>query len=266
MPYYEEHTATTIQQFLTDLAAFATANGWTVDYLGVHATTELRLHMHKGSLHIDGFTYYSTAAQFYHCTGYVFGSNPSAQPGVGQGAGSITITVGEKYSFYSTVGGIFYEIRSSATANTWGMLFHLQAKIGAFADGFGAVWPGNNGLFIAANPNGNIYVNGAWGGINITAGALSCIPVYPGLGALGPNMYNAAIVPFPLLMGMIHATDITKHVPLGFAPGVYSCNGTGIYSNGDSIIIGADTYLISAVSGNPDSDIHTGHYLFKLGA
>jgi hypothetical protein len=271
MAYYQQYTYTNTNQYLLDLEAFTTTNGWTIDLSGVYNTSYRRLHLHKGSAHFD---LYSDAnyVYMYHCTGFASGSSPSTQPGVGSLNGAlIGVYDASFYWFVSTVGGLYMAYLSSTSLFRWGCFFIVQDKIGAYADGFGGIVPSPNYYLFSegvnpTNYSNQIYINGAWGidgGAGAMAGSITAysIPTY------GPNHYNLGIIPWPVLITINYAADTSKRMPVGFAPGLYQTNGGDVYNIGDEIIIGADTYLILPSTNQSVIGTTTyGDFLFKLGA
>jgi len=271
MAYYQQYTYTNTNQYLLDLEAFANTNGWTIDLSAAYNTSYWRLHLHKGSAHFD---LYSTAGEvyMYHCTGFASGSSPSTQPGAGGTNGVwFTLSTSISYWFVSTVGGLYMAYLTATTsAFNWGCFFIVQDKIGAYAGGFGGIVPSADyNLFSddTASPYRNqIYINGSWG-VYGGAGAMVGSIVNGSIPTYGPNHYNLGIIPWPVLITIYYAADITKRVPVGFAPGLYQTNGGDVYNIGDEIIIGADTYLIMPGTGKSIiGDTARGDYLFKLGA
>jgi hypothetical protein len=267
MAYYQQYTYTNTNQYLLDLEAFANTNGWTIDLSDVYNTSYRRLHLHKGSAHFDLHSDANYVAM-YPCTGFASGSSPSTQPGAG-GINNAWFYLFASYWFVSTVGGLYMAYLNVSNSNfNWGCFFIIQDKIGDYADGFGGIVPfANYNLFSEGTSYSNqIYINGAWG-ISGGAGAMAGSMAYNSITTYGPNHYNLGIIPWPVLITTYYAADITKRVPVGFAPGLYQTNGGDVYSIGDEIIIGADTYLIlpSTASSAIGSTTY-GDYLFKLGA
>lgn len=266
MPYYQNYTLTTANQFLIDLAVFVAANGWTVDFDGVYNTSYRRLHFHQGEMHCDLYTAASGSTYKYHCTGYDAGSAPSAQPGVGAGGSmSLTTTNYPSYWLVSTVGAVWIALGHS-TGYHWGAIWSQIDKLGTWPGGFGSKTPSSPLLFAdgcgVTGQGSQIYANGSWGTPS-GAGALSGSGGDVGLVTKQPVPCNSGIVLIPVLISSYYAADTTKRVPLGLAPGLYRAMGGDIYNSGDEIIIGDDTYLMLPSS---TGGVAAGAYLFKLGA
>lgn len=271
MAYYQSYNYTNVNQVLIDLAAFAADNGWTIDFNGVYNTSYRRLHIHKGQAHFDLYTAPGNVVSMFGCTGYDSGSTPNTQPGVNSAtARNITYVVGRSYWFVSTIGALYLAVIQSNNYWYWGCLFIVSSKIGSWSDGFGLMAAASDLLFTLScysNPGyGMIYYNGSWSGDGAASRGLygsvssSDLPVY------GPQQYNAGIIPFPVLLGVFSPTDTTKQIPMGFAPGLFRCNGGDVYDIGDEIIIGADTYLILPRYYSAIGLSSHGDFLFKLGA
>lgn len=269
MGYSQYIIGVSSNKYLTDLSAFVAANGWTVDLDGVYNTSYRRLHFHKGNAHYD--LYSSSSGMVYNngCTGFASGSAPNAQPGaMSNGDSSYTIAyAGGGYWFISTAGAIYVGILSNSLTFTWCSFFTIQDKFGSYTDGFGLYMP-NVPLFQTASPGSwgsRLYYNGAWGGPNL-AGDIYGSNTTSELTAKHPNKYNAGIIPYPVLICVAPAIDLNKRVPLGYAPGLYRANAGDIYSLGEQLTIGADTYMFFPRSGTTIGHAANSDYLFKLGA
>lgn len=263
MAYYATSTFTTANDLITAIKDFATANGWTID--NYTTGTYNRLHLHKGAQHVDMQAVNTAAINMYGCTGYASGSAYSAQPGT-SAVKNLNFTAGNIYYLVSTVGGLFLIYSySSSTFHITGF-FTIQEKIGAWSDGACIVGPYSSGPTFSAQmySNAQIFINGAWSATKAANGLVGGAS-NDNVTKAQPCQYNAAIVPIPLPLFLAMSTDSTKYQPLGFAPGVFRCNGGDIYSALDILTIGTDQYMIlpGSVSGMGGTDYD---YLFKLGA
>jgi hypothetical protein len=268
--YYTASSGSISNQFLIDLSAFASSNGWTIDLDAIYNTTFRRLHMHKGSFHVDIHSTNTLGASAYGCTGFNGGLGPQSQPGSTPSATYYTLVVDGGYMFVSTSGGLYIGIQSVAETWGWGALFAtIENKIGAWSNGFGLSGSGANTDF-GPNSYGNpefarIYYNGIWSN-TVIAGGVGASSTTSGLAANSFQWYNAGILPFPVLLFLWDLADSTKCHPMGFLPGLYESNGGSVYSKQDTIVIGADTFLIMPSYyqevGNPSYT----DFLFKLGA
>lgn len=272
MAYYQTGICSTANQFLIDFATFLEANGWTLDYNGVYATSYRRIHFHKGEAHFDIYSTSGTASSAYGCTGYSSGSAPNAQPGVTGSAKAFNVINAAVYWFVSTVGGIYIGLGEYGTTINWGAFFVVQAKIGAWSNGFGV--QGVNALFLgvsAYNSNAGsaqIYYNGEWSGSNTSTKGLCGNVVSTDIARNeSPNFYNGGINPFPTVIFIRNAIDTSKWHPIGYAPGLYRTNGGDIYDVGEIITIGSDQYIILPSSAlTIGASTGNGDWLFKLGA
>lgn len=271
MATYQNGTFTTANQHLIDLAAFASANGWTIDYDGVYNTSYRRLHLHKGEAHFDMYSTSSTAVSMYGCTGYASGSAPGAQPGATTYAKPFSGTNGYGYWFVSTAGGLYFASLNASRYFSWAALFVIESKIGVWTNGFGITGQASSsGLFpdgCYVSPGyGQLYYNGGWSA-NAAAGGLGGTDISSDMPASkSPNWYNSGIVPVPVMLVLNAPADTSKRIPMGWAPGLYRTNGGNLYDIGETLVIGSNTYLIlpkymPSIGVSPYGD-----YLFKLGA
>jgi len=273
MAYYQNIPSfTTANQYVIDFASFAITNGWTADFNGSYNTSYRRLHFHKGEAHFEMWSTSATAVSILGCTGYAAGNTPQTQPGsTGTARSFTTNAVGSPYWFVSTVGGLFFTPATAAARGPWGCFFIVQSKIGVWENGFGFCVP-YLGITMLSDScwgspiYGQLYFNDQWSSTASDENALMGSNASAGIWIEQPNLYNAGIVPFPIVISLGFSLDGTKKVPIGFAPGVYRCRGGDIYDVGEEIIIGSDTYIILPVYALDIGDAATGDYLFKLGA
>lgn len=272
MARYQKYTVTTMtaNQFVIELAAFVAANGWTIDFDGVYSTSYRRLHFHQGAAHFEVVSNSALGMLMYGCTGYDAGQAPSLQPGVTAGK-SFAVLANTNYWLISVQGAIYVCVLSTTSYYWahWLCFFTVQEKIGSWSDGFGLSAGANSSLFdsnwYSSPAYGQIYLNGAWSATVLANGIVGNI-VTSDLATHVPNSYNAGLVPMPILLMLCPAADSSKRVPLGYAPGIYRTNGGNIYSVGEELVIGADTYLIVPSYYNKIGQVGYVDFLFKLGA
>jgi len=277
MALYQELTTTTANQFLTDLAAFAATNGWTVDYSDVYNTSYYRVHISKGSAHFDAYSNSTMGGYFYGCTGYAGGSPPASQPGV-SGDKNFNLEVSAPLWLISTAGGLYVGMKTS-TYFRWMALFVVSEKVGAWSDGHGLTVHTNNvygtSPFMSTDVytayfGAQIYINGAWSGNKVVANGLSgnnYITAGHMAATAQPCKYNQAMLFLPLILFLYSAVDTTKKHPIGYLPGVYLSNGGSLYLTGETFTVGADTYLIlPSFSLTVGASTTYTDLLFKLGA
>ena len=268
MALYETHNFTTGVQFLQDFAAFALANGWTVDRSETYQSTNWRIHIHKGAAHFE-LRSSATAVRVSSCTGYDSLADATGQPGYNGAERSFANTVGETYTFVSTVGAIYFT-RAKPGDYEWGGLFVIQDKIGTWADGFGFQVPdlslfGVN-CYSSAGGFGQIYYDGQWSGLGVAANGLSGVNSLGDVVSKQPSVHNAGVVPLSSLLMLILPEDTAKRIPLGFAPGVFRARTGNLYEVGDQLLIGADTYLVQPFANRDLFAETAGAHFFKLGA
>jgi hypothetical protein len=253
MAYVQSVTFTTANQYVIDLAAFVSANGWTVDINGVYDTSWRRLHFHKGSAHFEVVSTAALAWGLYGCTGLNSGVAPNLQPG------ATTVKNENAYGwlptirFISTVGGIF--VCAKGTNYTqWEAFFIIQNKIGTWSDGWGIQGGvsnyGGGGLMhtTAYTPYiyAQLYINGAWTSMSTATGVTSNNSIsstFDLARTAQPSRYNMGLMPIPLTLFMHSSTTAGMKHPLGYLPGVYRTNVRDIYTFAEEFTIGADNYI-----------------------
>jgi len=274
MAFYQSYTTAAsgnmAVQFLTDLSAFALSNGWTIDYDGIY-TSNRRLHIHKGSAHFDLYETGDLNMNFYGCTGFNGGVASSAQPGVMPSSAYLTLVHNGGYNFISTAGAIYFFLVAVAGNRGWGALVHsVPNKIGAWTFGVMAIGantsrPNFDYSLYAIPSYGRVHYNGGWS-TGVAAGGLTGIYTTSQLMANSHQWYNAGILPFPIWFGIFDLTDSTKVRPMGFFPELYASNGRDVYEVGQSITIGADTFVIMPTYLSEIGHVSYGDFLFKVGA
>ncbi len=274
MAYYQKLAgATTSNQFLIDLAAFVAANGWIVDLNGIYNTNYRRLHFHQGAAHFDIYSNSTLGMGMHGCTGFNGGLAPNLQPGATP-AKLYQIIAGSDCWMISVTGGIYICVLNNVAPFYWFhwcCFFIVQDKVGSWLDGFGlsagSIAELFNGGWCLGPGYGQMYINGEWSA-TVAAAGVSGNKLSSHLPTKSPNYYNGGLVPMPILLLQNLATDTSKRVPLGYAPGIYQTNGGDIYQAGDELVIGADTYLItpSYQYATTVGVVQQVDFLFKLGA
>lgn len=265
MALYTSGTITTPNALITAIKDFAQANGWTVDTYT--ESTNYRLHLHKGDLHVDMQQTSTSVITLYGCTAYASGSAYNAQPGASASKTISSLTSGSQYYLVSVVGGI-YVVTSSSNVSVAGFV-SVQDKIGGWTGGavvVGSQTSSSYAFDATSYGYAQLYIDGAWTPTT-TAGGLKGNLQRIQVSGQQPCQYNATIVQVPACLFVGLSTDGTKLQPVGYAPGLYRCSGGNIYSTGDIITIGSDDYLIlPAGSWAAGIGSTRGDYLFKLGA
>lgn len=240
MAYYSAVSVTSANEFITALNTFAPTNGWTVDLYS--PSGNYRLHMHLGDLHVDLQVASASAIYLYGCTGYNSGAAASAQPGVSLLHPITGITGAITAHLVSVLGGLYFVCLSASAMVSVGGFFAISKKVGTYTDGF--VVFATSALLFSTNMyySGQVYYNGAWTP-HAAAGGFCGNNNTHYIASRQPCRYNAAIAPCEITLFLYDSTG-TKYRPIGFAPGMYLCNGGNIYSVGDTITIGSDDHVI----------------------
>lgn len=270
MAYYQNYTFTTANQALQDLAAFAAANGWTIDFSGAYNTSYWRVHLHQGEAHFDFYSANATTFYMYGCTDYNSGLAPDLQPGA-SGIKSYIYAVGKNYWFVAVAGAIYTAHIDGSNGFNWGMFGTISAKIGSWTGGACAQANSAANLleisaYTAANGYAQLYYNGAWSAHNTAANGFCGSANTSDLPTKQPVVSNGGIIPIPVAVYVRNTTDSSKRHPMGYAPGLYRVSGGDIYSPGDIITIGGDEYIIFPRYGAAIGYSAYGDFIFKLGA
>lgn len=273
MAYVETGTFTSYADFYSTLAIFMAANGWAID-----VSTSTRLHAHKGGCHIE--LWFSTYSYMMGCSGYDSGAESADQPG-GPGVGThnaIHLSSPSYYRFIATPNAIYAFVSGSYDAYAKYCLLAFGTiieKVGGWTDGifFSANGVQNIGAGSASGQtplssdsfgNFRVMINGDWTPLSIAGGACGQINVATTFYQKQPFVYNAGILPMPadIFMRDIGSTELLH--PLGRLPDVLLFDGGSLYADGDTITIGAETWLCSNADprnvGAPPI-----RYLFRVG-
>jgi len=238
MALYLQETYVNQATFLTSLASFASDNGWTVDTL---TSSELQITKNGASLRLRNYS----SSGFYP-TGIIDG-NESYSTYIHK-----DYVAGDIVRFFSC-GNSIYIIQATDGHVLGFMNLGAADKIGDWTGG--VILNGNttnsNSSFRflqdAMYAGGSfLYKQGAWSNYTNSKieGALwGSIGSDPLLGE--PNIFNMAIVPIPVLICMFNADTNYMH-PISYAPGVYRVSPGALYSAGDYLTIGGDTYVVGA--------------------
>lgn len=270
MALVEEYTVSIANQFVQDLAAFLTANGASVDFSGVYNTSYYRVHAHIGGVHFEFYSTSSVNVYYLACTGYSNGVAPTSQPNVSTIRG-LSLTVGGKYVFVSTPGSLHFFNASNGSYYP-GAVGIIAQQIGGYQQGY-FIMAASSGAYTvscytSAAGASQLYYNGGWTTYNTQAGALIG-DVGGGEGisiAKQPNDYNGAIHPFGITAYVINSQDTTKYHPIGVFPNVFKGNAGNVFSLGEQITSGSDTYVVYPKGASDVGSATTGDLFFKLGS
>jgi hypothetical protein len=254
MALYQKYTFVDVATLLSNLAAFGTANGWSIS-----TKTSTRVEMAKGGT-IFRIDYQNASSIRLYAT-------PS---GGTINASSVYIdqlTVGQPYMFVSC-GTTLYIGRVYSSVWNWGGLINVVDKIGSWSGGamvHGVSSTSVNFFSASAYTQATLYRNGAWSyfGASPVAGAIKgSIAQDTALADKQPCQLNAAIMPIPVTIFVCNTVTTLLH-PIGVAPGLYRINAGNVYVPEETIPIGGVDYLVMPfgylVSGSRD-------LLFKLSA
>ena len=240
MALWEEHTYSNMADYLAKLAAFGTANGWTVS-----TSTASTVVMSKGEATLtttDGGSHYANRSMTVG--GLTSGIATEFQLGVDRKFGFISCGVNlffytEYWHTTTTFQGVYFggamQITDKVGAWSGGHLLSCSRvqQIYRFAD-----WFLNNAM---VNRSALLY-EGAW----TAMGAAAAGRPYGSIGQewiiLEPNYFNAATLPVPVLIYQYDANTAYVH-PIGFAPCVFRASRGTVYAVGDIITISGEQYL-----------------------
>lgn len=279
--------ASTVSGYLTSIDVVVNAcktlaeqNGWTID----RHDAGTRVHFHKGVLHFEVYKYSATHLGLVGCSGYNSGSTPTAQPGAsaatlgyildyaGPGADGMMPMfrlVATGTSIYIFPGVLDY---SSYPINTRGMaLGEITDKIGSWEGGqfVCGSYAGSSGssqdfwLFSAHPLNSDtsflLNIGGSWAPNASYGYAVGRYSDCWALRSKMPNLFNAGVLPVPLPLFVKNIANGSLLHPIGYAPGLRVLAGGDVYMDGDTIVIGADTYLlVQARQGAADKSVSYG--------
>lgn len=267
MAFYQKGIITTANQLVADFKVLAEANGWTIDLFTTYLTYN-RVHLHKGTSH---FEVYATSPMIFSivgCTGYSAVDIPTAQPGATAQKPCVALVAGQDFCIISTTGAICISYYNSSWAQRmWACIGTIQTKIGTFSDGMFCCNSYTSFLGLDwFSYTGQLYINGSWTTEAAAGGFGGSVNYDTHICAKQPMEYNAGILPVPVTLFLGLASNGTMKQPIGFAPGVFRCNGGNIYTRAEEITVGADTYLIMPYSSLNIGNISYHDLLFKLGA
>ena len=256
MAFYQKFTFSNVATFLSDLAAFGTANGW-----AVITSTSTRTEISKSGVEFRVDYVSTTSVRLY-----------ATQSGGSINTSTITITpfaVGSPYMFVSCGASIAIGLYTSSTWN-WGGLFNVvdAQKTGSWTGG--AMILGinsanyrffNDATFII----GTLWKDGAWsyvGGSAATGSLKGSTSFDSSLADKQPNAFNGGIQPVDVELYACNSAVTLLH-PIGFAPGVYRFNAGNIYVAEETISIDGTNYLVMPYGYGATG---TRDLLFKLAA
>ena len=240
------NSGTSYTTFISDLASFLVANGWTNDLV-----TSSRIHTHKGGWHFELF--YSTV-YFYviGCTSYDSGQGSTTQPGTGPNTGAaanILGSTGGYYRFVSTPTTItIFTVNANyvATSRTISFGYGITPIGGWTGGGFYSAGNGVNGYPPVYTVNSyasfSMYVNGAWTPLALAGGANGLLGTSSTLYQKMPFIYNGGLLPIPITLFKRDVSVTSNFHPLGVAPDIRSISGGSIYLDLDTLTYNGQTW------------------------
>jgi len=253
MDMFKKYTFTDIAAFLGDLADFAAANGW-----GVQKQPGTRVSISKGDARYRVDYSSASAVKLY--------ASPDGGATYNSAAPSIDYLInGASYAFVSCGTTIYIGRVYPSTGWFSGGLITVVHKVGAWSGGqlvHGTSMNSHYFLNGTAFYSASMFVNGAWS----TMGSLREGSVQGSidrdlvLANKQPSLYNAGILPMPVTIFVCNASTAYLH-PAGRAPGLFRINAGDVYTSGEILPFGEDSYLVmpSAVSDTGTRDL-----FFKL--
>jgi len=267
MAYFEYGTNTGVVDFLSQIATFAAANGWTIDY-----QASARVHLHKNGLHFE-LVISSDDLLIYGCTGYDSGAAASAQPGVTTTSKSSNHSTSGSHYLISTANALYF-----TNLDTYYNRYHYGV-IGEIAD---KLSPWSGGQFLAiGTPSGDVfmdfeaptffYYDGQWWGAGSGANATTTPGALMGnensgvvLSLNQPSPYNLGIMPVPITLFRRSPANTSLLIPLGYMPGLRMVNGGNVYECGEEITIEGESCVF--MFQNHGYPTWSPRLLFTLGA
>jgi len=276
MALYQNTTFATTNQLVTDIKNFLSTNGWTIDLDTTYGSYN-RIHIHKGGNHFEIYGTSTAAITMYACTGYNSGSAPNAQPGVSYQKNFGYLATGSLVCLVSCGNSAYFGATYNGPTGTWmwAMIGTVETKFGAWNGGQLAVGIAGTTCFGTNIGNssggcGQVWIEGAWSHTPSTSlvvnGIYALWSSAVSLTSKGPNDFNAAIVPFPIVLFRINASTTSFYHPLGYLPGIYNVRAGDLYSIGDIIVTGADQYLLMPANAAGLNQGNGYDFLFKLSA
>lgn len=254
MAFNQMYTFSNIATFLTDLATFAAANGWTV---ASQSSTSITVSKGGTAFRVD---YVSANSVRLFATPSGGSINTSTIP-------IDSFSSGSPYCFVSC-GTSLYIGRTASGVWNWGGIVAVVDKIGSWSGGIGLVGcSAQNNPFSKSSSYITFYINGGWSPLSGVAGSV--------FGSIGydldlfdrqPFEFNAGVMPGSVILFVVHSTT-SLYRPIGYAEGLCRFRAGDVYVAGDNVVIGSDTYLAMPFMTAALSATSTARdLLFKLGA
>jgi len=233
MPLFQSYTFSTVETLISDLATFAVSNGWAI----VSQTATILSISKSGNVFRIEKT--GTASAELNVT-------PSGGIINTESVSLSYLVVGQPYMFVSTGRGLLIGRSHTSYFWRWGGLVFIEPKIGV-TGGVGVLnVAASNALADNTLAGCTYYINGAWTSSSAVAGSVvGSVENDIELVEKQPNTYNGAVMPVPITMFVMHTTT-TLWRPIGFLENVFRFRAGDVFVHGDTLTIGADTYLAVA--------------------
>lgn len=244
MPYTHFFTYSTAENFLSELLAFATSNGWSEV-----ENTATQIQINK-----DGVTW-----KLWKLNSVRIGMSATIS-GVESPAGiwyGDTIYGGSTYGkvwFIASVNNLIIFAQKMYYDSSQGLLMggivRTASKIGNWSGGIYLVGSQSyssyrhDTTFTGTMPAmGSFFYEGAWTtlGTGAVAGRVFGTRTFENDTIRNPNIFNSAIVPIPLMFCMWD-TNVNYYMPLGHVDGAYIFRPGDTYVSGDVLTIGGSDY------------------------
>lgn len=255
MALYQQYTFTNISTFLSNLATFASSNGWSVN-----TSTSTRVVIVKNG-HAFRVEYVSPSQVRLYCTPSGGTENTSTIP-------VNDLSSGTQYMFISGGKSLFIG-RVYGTYWLWGGFSEVVSKVGSWGGGCCLFGMSTGGAYLAASypQYQTIFYNGGWSpvGSSFASGSLrGSIDMDTDLiNGRQPTDLNGSILPIPVKLFIANSTTpATLFHPIGWLEDILRFSSGGIYSENDIISISGVDHLVKPYGGA----IGTRDLLFKLGS
>lgn len=213
------------------------AAGWTIH----RWVTNTRLHASYGSEHIEIATFDTYKLRAYYCTGYDSGAGIGAQPG---SSGAIYFAwnlsdAGDYLTVQIQDSQIFLAGRGNSGGWAQSLIFCvITQKIGSWNGG--RLIAGDNqtaNLPLGSAPQSSqLFLEGAW--VTGLYGTQGNAPLLYSR----PLSHNGASVLTPIMVCKNNTEFPTFRQPIGYINNVYQAAPTNFYEDGETILVGEDTY------------------------
>lgn len=245
-------------QYLSDLKAFAEANGWTIDFFGTYNGNN-RLHLHKGSSHFEVWYRDNLRVYLCGCTGYSSGAAPTAQPGTSAAISHLASYTGITEVYFASSGSSLYLGANRSGDYRWGGCLTITEKVGTWAGGIMVVGDDfntpNDTYRFFFGPRADymtLFINGVWTPLNGSAVANALYGMLYSDNAFTwtpPARHNLGILPTKCPLFVRNASNTGLVHPVGFAPGLRVASPGDVYDVHSTMTIDGASHVWCVRSG-----------------